>query len=191
VSGTTRNWQRARLDESPQLLPPCCRIALKPVAESVAVIVEEASQPGRERHRKSNDHSRQQLEGDLVSWPDDAEMATIEGRDFGGVEPLRRSDHRGVDGAERQVAVFGDELGDADRVAGMERLDREAATGQIAEEADLGLPAETRLDQVGDLGDDEGGDDERAGMGLQQLEAGGVVGVVGVDVGVEGPCVDN
>jgi hypothetical protein len=43
-------------------------------------------------------------------------------------------------------------------------LDREAALGEVAEEANLGLPAETRLDQISDLGDDEGGDDERAGM---------------------------
>jgi hypothetical protein len=116
---------------------------------------------------------------------DDAEVAAVEGRDFGGVEPLRRSDHRGVDGAERQIAVFGDELGNADRVARVQRLDREAAAGEVAEEADLGLPAQARLDQVGDLGDDERGDDEWAGMGLQQLKAGGMMRVIGVDVGVE------
>jgi hypothetical protein len=102
-----------------------------------------------------------------VSRAHDAEVATVEGRDLGGVEPLRRGDHRGVNSAERQVAVFGDKLGDADRVAGVQRLDREAAAGQVPEETDLGFPAETRLDQVGDLGDDEGGNDKRAGMGLQ------------------------
>ena len=90
---------------------------------------------------------------------DNTEVAPIERRHFGGVEPLR-GDHRGVDGTERQVAVFGDELGDADRVAGVQRLDREAAAGQIPQEADLSFPAETRLDQVGDLGDDERRDDE-------------------------------
>jgi len=42
-----------------------------------------------------------------------------------------------------------------------------------------------RGDQRGDLGDDERRDDERTGVGLQQLQAGGVVGVVGVDVGVK------
>lgn len=113
-----------------------------------------------------------------------AEVAAIERRHLGGVEPLRGGDHRGVDGAKRQVAIFGDELGYANRVTGVQRLDREAAAGEIAEEADLGFPAETRLDQIGNLGDDEGGDDERARMGLEQLQAGRVVGVVGVDVGV-------
>lgn len=77
-----------------------------------------------------------------MPWPDDAEVATIEGRDFGGVEALRCRDYRGVDSAERQVAILGDELRDADGVAGMQRLDREAAAGEVAEEANLGLPAQ-------------------------------------------------
>jgi hypothetical protein len=70
-------------------------------------------------------------------------------------------------------------------------LDRKAAGSEIAEEADLRLPAQPSFDQVGDLGDDEGGNDKRAGMGLEQLQAGGVVGVVGVDVGVEGAGVED
>jgi hypothetical protein len=93
---------------------------------------------------------------------DDAEVAAVERRHFSGVEPFGRSNHRGIDSAERQVAVLGDELGDADRVAGMQRLDREAAAGEVAEEANLGLPAQPGCDQVGDLGDDECGDDEGA-----------------------------
>jgi hypothetical protein len=36
-----------------------------------------------------------------VTWPDDAEVATVEGRHFGDVEALSRGDHRGIDGAER------------------------------------------------------------------------------------------
>jgi hypothetical protein len=46
----------------------------------------------------------------------------------------------------------------------VQRLNCEVATGEVAEEADLGLPAESRRDQIDDLGDDESGDDERAGM---------------------------
>lgn len=30
----------------------------------------------------------------------DAEVATVEGRDFGGMESLRRGNHRGIDGPE-------------------------------------------------------------------------------------------
>lgn len=44
-------------------------------------------------------NSRQQLEGGLMPWADDAEVATIEGCHFSGVEALGRGDHRGIDGA--------------------------------------------------------------------------------------------
>lgn len=122
---------------------------------------------------------------------DDIEVAAVERRHFGDVEPLGGGDHRGIDGAERQVAVLGDELGDADRVAGVQRLDREGAGGEITEEANLRLPAEPGADQVDDLGDDERGEDERTWVGFEQLQAGGVVGVVGINVGVEGASVED
>jgi hypothetical protein len=64
--------------------------------------------------------SRQQLGCDLVPWADDAEVAAIKRRPFGGVEALGGGDHRGVNGAERQVAVLGDELCDADGIAGVQ-----------------------------------------------------------------------
>jgi hypothetical protein len=118
-------------------------------------------------------------------------MAAVERRHFGGIEPFRCGDHRSVDSAERQVAVLGDELSDANGVAGVQRLDREVAFGEIAEEANLGLPAQPGFDQVGDLGDYERGEDERARVGFEQLQAGGVVGVVGVDVCVEGARVED
>jgi len=126
-----------------------------------------------------------------MSRADDTEVAAVEGCHFSGLKPLRCRDHRGVYGAERQVAVLGDELRDADGVAGMQRLDREAAAGEVAEEANLGLPAQPGCDQVGDLGDDERGEDEGAWVGFEQLQAGGVVGVVGIDVGVEGAGVED
>jgi hypothetical protein len=49
----------------------------------------------------------------------------------------------------------------------VQRLDREAAAGEITEEANLRLPSEPSPDQVGDLGDDERGEDKRAWVGLQ------------------------
>lgn len=64
-----------------------------------------------------------------MSRAHDAEVTTVEGRNFSGVETLRRGDHRGIDGSEGQVTVFSDKLGDAHRVASVQRLDREAAAG--------------------------------------------------------------
>jgi len=57
-----------------------------------------------------------------VARADNAEVAAVKRCDFGGVEPLRCGDHRSVDGTERQVAVLGDELRDANGVTGMQRL---------------------------------------------------------------------
>ena len=130
---------------------------------------------------------RQQRQRHLVPRPHDAEVPPVQGGDLGGAQPLRGGDHRSVNGAERQITVFADELGDAHRIGSVQLLDCEVPVGEVAEEADLGLPAQPRGEQVGDLGDDEGGDDERAGVDLQQLQTGGVVGVVSVDVGVKRP----
>jgi hypothetical protein len=118
-------------------------------------------------------------------------VPAVGGGDLCDAQALRRGDDGGVDGAEREVVVTGDELGDPERIGGVDRLERQAARGEIAEETDLGVPAEAGGDQVGDLGDDQGGDDERSRMGLEQCEAYGVVVVVSVDVGVERTGVDD
>ncbi len=70
---------------------------------------------------------------------DDAEVTAVKRRHFGGVEPLRRGDHRGVDGAERQVPVLGDEPGDADRVAGVQR--KVTGLGQVIANAPFACSA--------------------------------------------------
>jgi hypothetical protein len=73
----------------------------------------------------------------------------------------------------------------------MEGLQDEGACAEVAEKAGLCFPSESRGEQVCDLGDDERGDDERPGVGLEQFEAGSVVRVVGVDVRVERTGVDD
>jgi hypothetical protein len=70
-------------------------------------------------------------------------MAAIEGRDLGCVVALGRGDHGRVDGSERELVVAGNQLRHAEQVGGVDWLEREAAGGQVAEEANLGLPAET------------------------------------------------
>jgi hypothetical protein len=104
---------------------------------------------------------------------------------------LGGSDHRRVDRAELQLVVARDELGDSHWIRGVDGLERQHSGGEIAEEPDLRLPAEMRRDQIGDLGDHERRDDQRPGMSFEQLEAGAVVGVVRVDVRVQGTGVDD
>jgi hypothetical protein len=123
--------------------------------------------------------------------PDNAEMPSVDGCDIRDAEALGSDDDRGVHGTEWEVVVLRDKLDHAERVRGVDGLQGERTAADVAEEAGLCLPAEARRQQVHDFGDDEGGDDERPGVRLQQLEAGGVVRVVGVDVRVERAGVDD
>lgn len=107
----------------------------------------------------------------------DGEVSPVERGDLVGPQSLGGADHRCVDGAEREIAVPADELGDAHPVGRCDRLDDEVAGSQVAQESDLGVAAEAAGDEARDFGDDEGRDDERAGVGLQQLAALGVVAV--------------
>ena len=73
----------------------------------------------------------------------------------------------------------------------MDPFGDEVAAGEIAEEADLGFRPQAAAEQIDDLGDDEGRNDQRAWMRLEQIEAGAMVAVVAVDVGIEGAGVNE
>lgn len=94
----------------------------------------------------------------------DSEVATIECGDLGGIESLGGGDNGGVNGAESDVPVAVDELGDPEPIGGLDGLAAEVAGRQIPEEPDLSIRAEAAGDQVGDLGDDERRYDERSGV---------------------------
>jgi len=49
----------------------------------------------------------------------------------------------------------------------MDGLDIKGARREVAEESQFGAGAETGTEQVDDLGEDEGRDDQRAGIRLQ------------------------
>lgn len=121
----------------------------------------------------------------------DAEVSVGDGRDLGDLESFGCCHDRGIDGAEREVVVFGDELGDAQQIGGVNRFEREGARGEIAEESDFRAPAQPVRDQVGDLRKDERWDDQWAGVSFQQLKARGVVGVITIDIGIERAGVDD
>jgi hypothetical protein len=121
----------------------------------------------------------------------DREVASVDSRDLGDAQAVSRDDDRCIHCAQWQVAVARDQLGDPQPVRDRHRLNGERAAGEVAEEADLGFCAESSRDEVADLGDDQGRDDERAGMGLEQFECDSMVSVVGVDVGVQRSGVDD
>lgn len=119
------------------------------------------------------------------------EMAAIECRHFGDAKALGGSDDRCVDGAKGKVVVARDQLCDAQGVLWLDRLQTHLAGREVAKKSSLGLPAETTCDQVRNLGDDEGRDDQGARMSLQQLEARLMVSIVAVHIGVEWPSVND
>ncbi len=126
-----------------------------------------------------------------MRWSHDREVAAIERRHLGEVETFRCGDDGRVDGSERQISVVGDELGNSQPIASGDRLGEEAPRSEVTEEADLGIRPESGLDEARHLGDDENGNEERPGMLLEKLKALGMVAVVCVDVGVQGPGVDQ
>jgi hypothetical protein len=125
-----------------------------------------------------------------VTRLNDAEVTAVKGRYLGMGETFCRGDDRSVCSAERKIAITGNEVSDPQEISGVKGLDDEAG-GEIAQEAYLDLPAEACAEQIADLGDDERGDDQRAGVGFQQLQAGRMVGIVCVYVGVERAGIDD
>lgn len=125
-----------------------------------------------------------------MARPNDAEVTAVKGRYRGMGEAFGRGYDRSVCSAKRKIAISGDEISDPQEISGVKGLDDEVG-GKIAQEAHLGLPAEACAEQIADLGDDEHGNDQRAGVGFQQLQAGRMVGIVCVYVGVERAGVDD
>lgn len=121
----------------------------------------------------------------------DGEVAPVDRRDLGDAQALGGSDDRGIHRPERQGAVARDQFGDPQPVRDRHRLNGERPAGQVPEEANLGPCAETSHQEVDHLGDDQGRDDERPRVGLEQFEGGRVVRVIGVDVGVQRSGVDD
>ena len=126
-----------------------------------------------------------------MSRADDREVTAVDGCDLGDPQALGRGDDRRIDRAQWQVAVARDELGDPEPVRGRDGFNGECATRDVAEEADLGFGAEASREQVDDLGDDQGWHDQWAGMSLEQVEGRRVLGVVGVDIGIQRSGVDD
>ena len=121
---------------------------------------------------------------------DDDAISLIPSEALGDAEPLGRGDDRGVDGAQRQVAVEADELGDPHQVGRLDRLEDQVAGGEVAEQADLAVVAASGREQMGDLGEAEGRDEQRPGVLAKQAQAGVVVLVDRIHVGQQRPGVD-
>jgi hypothetical protein len=126
-----------------------------------------------------------------VDRANDREVPAIECCDLDDAQSLGGRHHRCIDRPERQVSILGDELGDPDPVADVNRFRDQVPRCQVTEESDLSLNANSGLQQVRYLGYDELRDDEWPRMARQQREAGSVVSIVFVDVCVERAGIDD
>lgn len=97
-------------------------------------------------------------------------MTTVDSSDLPDAQTFGSGHDGSVDGAEWQIPVAGNQLGDSQPVGNRDRLDAKPPTSEIAEEADLGFDPQTSPKEVHDLGDDEGRHDERAGMTFEKLQ---------------------
>lgn len=84
-----------------------------------------------------------------------------------------------------------DQLSDPEPVACGHRFNTEMTRGEITQEANLGGGTQSRADEIADLGDDQRRNHQRSWMGQQEVQAGCVVLVVGIDVGIEGTGIDD
>ncbi len=118
-------------------------------------------------------------------------MPPIQRGDLTDPQPFGGRDDGGIHRAEREVTVTRGQLRDAFPVSGEDGLGAQHAGSQIADKPDVRRDTEACRNEVGDLAHDEERDEQRPRMCLEQLEALGVVTVVGVDVRVPRAGIDQ
>src|SRR6266851_7172947 len=104
---------------------------------------------------------RHQRESGYMPRLDPPEMAPVERRDRVETVALGECHDRRVHHSERQVEVLLNQLLDALPVGIQDRFDRKLAGRQRAREGKLGMRADAITEQIGDLGEDERGDEQR------------------------------
>ena len=106
-------------------------------------------------------------------------MAAVEGDDQVRVEPIRQNGDRGIHRPQWEVRVALDEVGDEGPILQGGRLDLERA--QASRERGLAAWPKAQSSEVGNLGDDEGRDDEVQITPAKHLGASDVIGIPAVE----------
>ena len=120
-----------------------------------------------------------------------SKVPSIQRRDDIVPQPFGKRDYRCVDGSQGQIAVAGYELCDPYPIAWENRCRSEVSRSEIAKESRFCDPTESRLDEIGNLGDDELGHEQWPRMGFKKLQACVMVAVVLVHVSVERSGIDD
>lgn len=117
-----------------------------------------------------------QIEGVGVARTNNAEMAPVEGGDFGECKALGDDDQAGIRAAETEVGIRLNQVGDPSSVSGRDRLDLQLARGESTEERCFRGCAELPTDEVGAFGDHKRGRYKRA-RALNDFDAGLMIGI--------------
>ena len=117
-------------------------------------------------------------------------MSTVECGDRCLVESFGCSYYGCVDRPQWQIAVLMDEFGDAEPVGRSDWLNSQVPAREVAEEADLGRGPKSSANQVDNLGDHQRRNGEWFGIVEKEREAGFMMAVVGVDIGVKRAGID-
>lgn len=118
-------------------------------------------------------------------------MAPVERRYLPDAQPLGGRHDGRVHRAQWKVPVFPNELCHAQPVRRGYRLGRKCSGREVTQEPDLGFRSESRLDEVGNLRDDQDGNHQRPFVCQHQIQARLVMAVVLIDVGVQRPRIDG
>lgn len=126
-----------------------------------------------------------------MTGSDDTEVAVIQGCDRFDLQPLGGGDDRRINRSEGEITVLGDEFGDTQPVPGRDGVRCEGAGCKVSQEPNLRFGTKPGLQKIRDFCDHELGNDQRTWMGEQKRQTGFVIPVVLVDVGIQGPRVDE
>ena len=117
----------------------------------------------------------------------DGEVSPVQCSDYTNIQSFGQRDYGSIDRPERQVTVPPHELGDPQPIARLNGHHQKVACREITEEADFSGPAETSLEKVGNLGDDELWDDKWSRVSFEQCETRLVTAIILIDVGIKRP----
>ena len=115
------------------------------------------------------------------------EVPMVDRRDVGGAQALGDRDHRGVRSTQREVRVLPHEVGHPGEILRGSGFDDQFAAGQRLEERGLDSGSRLDLEEVGDLGDDRGRDDDRSAEPPEQRGACLMVTVLALSIATSGP----
>jgi hypothetical protein len=110
--------------------------------------------------------------------------------DSADIEPFRGGHNGCIGTSQPQIGVFGKQLRDPSPVSLIHGLRQDTAGGEVLDKSPLWLISHSAREEVGDLGDNKLGHDERPRQRRQKLQTLFVIGVAAIGLGIQRASVD-